>query len=249
MSDCGSYKFDSSANQAVRENGLEQIGIFRIKSVKLVCSHLQFQVGFFVRGGFDQGSHYIQTQVHEKNALTLTSSQTLGISSKLIDTDINEDFVSAISYEVNQEKMSRYPKESRGKCNPGNCRISESNAAPAKNVLFATDASNAEIDIFSCLLDIAERKAGCKTLRKFSQYNSTGRPTDSNICYDMRPFQNAADEQLKWIEHEMAQAGCVPSCTRHSYNLLDGIYSKMPYAGYVSLLPKAASPRKLVLLL
>ena len=113
-----------------------------------------------------------------------------------------------------------------------------------KNVLFATDASNAELDIFSCLLNVAERKAGCKTLRKFSQYNSTGRPTDSNICYDMRPFQNAADEQLKWIEYEMAEADCVPSCTRHSYTLLDGIYSKIPNAGYVSLLPK---PRKLVI--
>lgn len=87
--------------------------------IKMFCLNSQLQMGFYVKGDFSPGSHYVQTQVHEKNALTLTSSQMLGISSKLIDPGIQEQFVSIISYEVTQQKFLRYPKESRGKCDPG----------------------------------------------------------------------------------------------------------------------------------
>ena len=77
-------------------------------------------MGLSVKSGFAQGTNYLLTMVHEKNAMSLTTSEILGTSSKLIDTEIIDRFVTTLSYEARQERLVRYPKMSRGKCDQGN---------------------------------------------------------------------------------------------------------------------------------
>ena len=106
--------------------------------------------------------------------------------------------------------------------------------------MLCTDHSNAELDTFGCLLNLAEKKVGCKALRDYNKFNRTGRNQNDGICYDMRHFQNAADEQVDWTEQEMVEMGCVPSCRREIYTINDGIHSKIPYESYIGLLPASA---------
>lgn len=79
------------------------------------------------------------------------------------------------------------------------------------------------MDTYGCLLSLAEKGAGCNAPRDENLAHLETLPQDQNLCPKMAPLNRELRKQSKWIEKSMAAGGCVPSCTRHSYRILDGV--------------------------
>ena len=75
---------------------------------------------------------------------------------------------------------------------------------------------------------MAESGAGCKTPRDEDLVNLDALPTDQNLCTKMAALNKELHKQAKWIEKTMAsQGGCTPSCTRYSYQILEGLVTEV----------------------
>ena len=96
-------------------------------------------------------------------------------------------------------------------------------------------AANAELDVHNCLVKLAETRAGCK-IPNYS--TDPANLTDKSVCYVMKPMVEAIEEQTRWIEEDIAAKGCVPSCTRKSFEIKEGVISSMNTTYLLQIGPK-----------
>ena len=67
----------------------------------------------------DAARDFLLTQVHERNALTMSDSVMLGSNIKVERIQLKDGEVSTVNYEVKEKKMTRYPKRSGSPCRKG----------------------------------------------------------------------------------------------------------------------------------
>ena len=80
--------------------------------------------------------------------------------------------------------------------------------------------------MYGCLLAIAERESGCTI------YKALQPTTDQDLCLNMSKLHSVANRQGGWTEADMAANGCVPSCSKSSFELQDPFVTNMPYDAF-----------------
>ena len=72
---------------------------------------------------------------------------------------------------------------------------------------------NKELNVYQCLLDLAEKEAGCHLPIL------EGRNSSLPECHDMLDIQTALAKQALWTDEDIAQNGCMVSCTQENYKV------------------------------
>ena len=167
----------------------------------------------------------IALRLHERNAMTFSTSRMLGIEAVNHASSLAKGKIELSTYKTSETVYKRFRRQQGTPCEEGEVQIRQmamvirgrQGCLTLKNLLILhflfPDKSNQEIDVYQCLLDLAEKDAGCH-LPIGSRRNRT-----TPLCEDMYPFQMAVARQATWTEAEMAANGCVPSCTRKIYKL------------------------------
>ena len=90
--------------------------------------------------------------------------------------------------------------------------------------------TNQEIDIYGCLLDKVESRAGCRIERNFVDFMANKTGGKAGFCTDFEPVVLQTMIQATQLEDHFPDHGCVPSCRRNSFNIKEVIHQVMDRA-------------------
>ena len=108
-----------------------------------------------------------------------------------------------------------------------------------------TAGTNAEIDLYGCLVDKLETKVNCRLERDLLDFQANATAAKAGHCLDFGPVAKEVLGQEEWLEPELVAAGCVPSCRREIFAVSEMSHEFMDKEEYIGYARDPGAIRKL----